>query len=812
MRKGGRSAMKEKQANLFWSWVAILAFLFSLAVLTPRDDEPPAAAPRASAGPPTRTAAAAPRPIPLPQGQRPASAYAIVRLTPSARRPLVRNAVEREVQRPAVQLLPSAHTAPTQAIPTAAKIPAQGKPLAVEQFAPAVEPQLSRTAYWQTPHELLARLDALAVDPRATAWALWVRGRVEALMAAGPGGDEAAAFQALSAAADRVEPQAALLGDDPLASEWRRAEHALRRRLEVWPADVAARRAELVRGPAEVDPRPLASCLANLDGALANADSAAGWREYLLLGELGEAAAERSSDDSRREVARRVMERLDTDRLTPAQRAFLVNGPAAELGAALRGMAAETLESADLLAEVERYEQLRHPSQGRHVAVSVRRLAESSWPEEQRLGRQLDAYYRNCNLRVAIAGELLTRLLPPQPDAEEPVRTTILGNPVSGWGTTRTSVAVRLLPDPRRLRLQLETRGEIDSTTVARSGPVAIHSDNRGAFSAVKPLVIDLRGVTAEPTMIAADNNSRLTGIHSRYDRLPLVGALVREYARGEHDRSREAARRESEGQIRSAAGGRIDSAVQSQLGEVNEALDSRLLDVLRGLSLEPQWMLAETTEQRLTARLRLASDAQLGAHTPRPRAPSDSLASLQVHETALNNLLEGLQLAGRTFTALELCQLIGERLNLSNVSPPEGIRDDLKFTFAAEDAVQVKCEAGRIEIALRLAELTLEGKRWRNLLVRAYYRAEAAGPNVEIVRDGSIQLAGERLSPRSQIVLRGLFSRVFDRDARFGPGDLFDRPELTGLGVTQFVVQDGWIGVAIGPRRMGDEAVVAGR
>ena len=810
MRKAVASAMKEQQANLFWSWVAILAFLFSLAALTPRNDEPEA--PRTNARP---TVAAALRPIPLlPRVERQASAFAIVRLTPSARRPLVRDAIEHhEPQSDALQLLAPASVDPAQATLTAAKIPAQRQPPAVEEFSPAIEqPRSPRPAgYWQSPEELLARLDALSADPRAAEWARWVRGRVELLMAAGPDGDEAAAFHVLRAAADRVEPQAALLGDDPLAGEWRRAEHALRRRLQVWPAVGAARRAEIARGPSEADPRHLTSCLADLDNALANADSAAGWREYLLLNELG-AVAERSSGEAHREIARRVMERLDAGKLTPAQRTFLAAGPAAELGAALRAATAEPLESAALLGEVEGYEQLRRPSQGRHVAVSVRRLAESAWPEERQLGRQLDAYYRNCNLRVAIAAELLGRLLPPQPDVHEPVRTTILGHPVTGWGTTRTSVAVRLLPDPGRLSLQLETRGEIDSTTTARSGPVAIHSDNRGAFAAAKPLVIDLRGVSAGPTTVAADNSSRLTGIRSSYDRVPLVGALVREYARGEHDRSHAAARRESEGQIRAAAGGQIDSAVDAQLGEINQALNARLLDVLRGLSLEPQWMLAETTEQRLTARLRLASDAQLGAHTPRPRAPSDSLASLQVHESALNNLLEGLQLSGRTFTALELCQLIGERLHLADVSPPEGVRDDLTFTFAAEDAVQVKCEAGRIEIALRLAELRLEGKRWRNLLVRAHYRAEAAGPNVEIVRDGSIQLAGERLSPRSQIVLRGLFSRVFDRDARFGPGDAFDRPEMAGLGVTQFVVQDGWIGVAIGPRRMGDEAVVAGR
>lgn len=800
--------VKEQQADLFWSWVAILAFLFSLAVLTPDGENQPSETP-----PPPR--AATPLAVALERSKldRPAPAPFTGRHVPTVRMTLRRE----PSPQPTMQLLAPATSASGQTTLAVAKAPRQATPPDAELSLPSLREPGPRAnegeAFWQTPHELLARLDALSVDPRAERWAGWVRGRIECLTTAGACADEAAAFDALRRAADEVEPLAAAARDERLTGEWRRAEWALRRRLQVWLATRDVRQASIDRAPGVLDERQLTECLSSIDRALASADSAAGWREYLLLDDLRSSTVERGGSDAQREIAARVLERLDAAKLTPAQRLFLASGPAVELGQTLRAATAPPIAPVALLSEIERYESQRQSSLARQVALRVRRLAESPAPEDQNLGSELDAYYRNCNLRVAIAADLLTLLLPPQPDVDEPVRTTILGHPVTGWGTTQTNVAVRLVPDPQRLRLQLETRGEIASTTTARSGPVSLDSDNFGRFVAAKPLVIDVDGVSAGATRIEAHNQSHLNRIRTRYDNVPLVGALVREYARGEHERSQDAARREAERQIRDRAGGKVDAAVERQLGEANEALQAKVLGVLRGLSLEPQWMLAETTETRLTARLRLANDRQLGAHTPRPRAPSDSLASLQVHESAINNLLSGLELSGRTFTTVELCRHIGERLNLADVAPPEGVRRDLSFSFAAEDAVQAKCDEGRIEIALRCAELKMEGKRWSNLLVRAYYKPEANDPNVELVRDGSIQLSGDRLSPRGQIVLRGLFSRVFDRDARFAPlARLFAEPRLAGLGITQFVIQDGWMGVAIGPRRMGDEPIVAER
>ena len=52
--------------------------------------------------------------------------------------------------------------------------------------------------------------------------------------------------------------------------------------------------------------------------------------------------------------------------------------------------------------------------------------------------------------------------------------------------------------------------------------------------------------------------------------------------------------------------------------------------------------------KDRMTLRGRLASPDQLASNTARPQARADSLLSIQVHESAMNNFVSQLGLEGR--------------------------------------------------------------------------------------------------------------------------------------------------------------------
>ena len=66
------------------------------------------------------------------------------------------------------------------------------------------------------------------------------------------------------------------------------------------------------------------------------------------------------------------------------------------------------------------------------------------------------------------------------------------------------------------------------------------------------------------------------------------------------------------------------------------------------------------------------------------------------------------------------------------------------------------------------------------------------------------MQLIGPRISAGSQIALRGVFSKVFSQKEAIHatPEAFVKNPKLEGVVVTQLVIDDGWIGAAIGPQR----------
>ncbi|HEV3024102.1 MAG TPA: hypothetical protein VGX76_16615, partial [Pirellulales bacterium] len=250
-----------------------------------------------------------------------------------------------------------------------------------------------------------------------------------------------------------------------------------------------------------------------------------------------------------------------------------------------------------------------------------------------------------------------------------------------------------------------------------------------------------------------------------------------------------------------------VDPRVEKATGQFRR----RVLDPLARLTLVPAVVEMKTDPTRVTLRLRLAAGTQLAAYTPRPRAPGDSLASVQIHQSILNNIGERLQLDGRTFTLPELQQQLAESLGL----PPEALSqeyaENLRITFAAENSVRTRFVEGRIEVTLAIAQLHRHPGHWHDFTVRVYYKPKFEGLELQFVRDGTVQLRGERFGAQPQIALRGIFSKIFAQDRSLSLIDprLVADPRLADLAVTQCVVTDGWLGFALGPSR-GVKAEVA--
>jgi hypothetical protein len=65
------------------------------------------------------------------------------------------------------------------------------------------------------------------------------------------------------------------------------------------------------------------------------------------------------------------------------------------------------------------------------------------------------------------------------------------------------------------------------------------------------------------------------------------------------------------------------------------------------------------------------------------------------------------------------------------------------------------------------------------------------------------IGLVDKHVTAGSQFALRAIFSRILSKKApwQLTPERLVNEPKLKDTEITQFVIEDGWIGLALGPK-----------
>jgi hypothetical protein len=548
----------------------------------------------------------------------------------------------------------------------------------------------------------------------------------------------------------------------------------------------------------------LLAALAQVESVIRRSEHGRGWYEFFLLDEFREAAAsEDSAHGETRQLARQLLARIASARLTQAQREFLEDDAIRPLRHQLKLWAIEPVDYSCLLAELEVFEDAPAAVTANAVADEWNRLRWTPHEETTELAQRLDTYYRNANVRFAVSGTLLNRLLPIVRDMNEDVDELILGNRVFGRSRTSARLYVRLIPDRHRWRIGLEARGEVDSQTASDVGPVRLFNRGESAYLARKLLMVGRQGVHLEETQAGADVATQLVGVQSNWDVVPLVGSLVRSIARSQHDAQSYAATREAEHRVRFRVQRKFDGEVRTQVAKAERTVNEQVLAPLRALELNPVATDMMTTQERLIMRCRLAGYQQLAANTPRPRAPSDSLLSVQIHQSAANNTLERLQLDGNEFELHELYRYLGEKFTKDEVVVPEDIPQGVTVRFADGEAVRVRFEDGRAMLSIRIAKIKSGRSCWRDFEVRGFYRPESATRKADLVRDGSIQLIGEKLGLRDQIALRGVFSKVLSKKRRLQLIDerLVNHPRLKDVRVTQYAIADGWIGVALASR-----------
>lgn len=456
-------------------------------------------------------------------------------------------------------------------------------------------------------------------------------------------------------------------------------------------------------------------------------------------------------------------------------------------------------EARNLLSCLERYEASASAMDAAIVRESLASIAKSSSPTAIALARAVSDHYHAANVRIAVHRDFVSRMLPESTVTSNAVQEFVLGRPVKGRSTVEQSLAIRFVPHPNEIRMELVVNGEVASRTVTESGPVAIHSRGQATFTVHKPITVTPSGIAFGNARGTALSNAQLASIETSFDNVPIMGSLVRSIAKTQHDEAKREANRAVSNKVLGRACRQVDQEAGPKLSKMAENIREKLWRPLVTLGLEPTPVSLETTDDLASVRLRLAASSQLAAHTPRPRAPADALVSFQVHETVANNAVAQFGFAGQRLELPELARLVCERLGL-DPQVPDDLPDGVVVTFASSEPLRLECRDGLVHVRVALEAFEYGRRSWYDVVAKVAYRPVVHGAQVTLEREGPVQISGPGHQGRMEIGLRTVFGKIFaqSRPVPLVPAKVIENPRLAALRAVQAVATDGWLAIAL--------------
>ena len=515
----------------------------------------------------------------------------------------------------------------------------------------------------------------------------------------------------------------------------------------------------------------LRSALVPLDALLGRSKSGADWRTYLdwpaLEGQAssGQAADPRVLRDLEKKLGSPEMG-LDMPQFVRVRKAVTKY---AELADAARGDGAkqfsdrlDKLSSALLTASASGQAEALAP-----VAPILERLVESG--QAPGVVAAIRGANSRPNIHLEVAEDLLAPAVNRPVDQVQPVDDVVLGTRIRGTGHTTGNVRLDFVPSGEKAVFDIILGATNISHTRGTQGPVTVNSRGVTAIDARRRIFLDEFNVAAAPVEASADTNSTVTGmgINARIGKRLIRRIATKKIA-------------ESKAQAESIAEGKARDRIRTQFGEQTEPAVAQMRDQfqqkvrgpLQARGLYPESFHMHTTDRHLRIVARKSLAGQLAAFSSPPAANADNIITAQIHESAVNNILED-KLGGKVVTQDDVTRIAKEQ-NLkmpdSLGSDPDAEQKTWSITFAKYRPVTVAASESRVKVTVRGDKFVSGDRSFPGMDIAAVYAVGQGPKGPVLIREGNVQInpagfkSGDRKLTMAETSLRRILQKRFDK------------------------------------------------
>jgi hypothetical protein len=340
-----------------------------------------------------------------------------------------------------------------------------------------------------------------------------------------------------------------------------------------------------------------------------------------------------------------------------------------------------------------------------------------------RLASALQKRLFNYNLRVLVTENFLNRLMSQNKSEQGRVTDFVLGANVSGNQITNTTVSVDLKPSSNTARFDLRLNGNISSNTAGVTPQATVYTQGNHTFTATKEVNFDGLNFSTMPATIAVNPHNTTTGIATKLSGIPILGRIANSIAADQVEEKRGQAEAIAASRVQDGVLPRFNQEVDRSFAEQGYKLNNEVFSGLRSTGLFPDTFNYQTADQLLTINARVMAPHQIGGDMPESRLLTATGATALIHETALNNAVDKIGLAGQTVTETELKAKIEAFISKATNKPfkfeipaptePAGDGDEKSLNaiiFSQVDPIRVRIVDNELVIVIR-AGFKQEGK-----------------------------------------------------------------------------------------------------
>ena len=381
------------------------------------------------------------------------------------------------------------------------------------------------------------------------------------------------------------------------------------------------------------------------------------------------------------------------------------------------------------------------------------------------------------------------------------VNEVIQGTKMVGAGTLSGTSFAELVPSQNRAAIKVLADAEMETNTDGSQRMVTLKSHTTGTLRGEKQILFSSEGITTTPAKSKAELNANVSDVNIN------AGRVVQRVARNQMDSRRASTQAEAARRAEQRMNGRMNERIDSNIAELNERYQ-KIRSQLDKVGLFPRvWNLSNTSEQ-IDWSILLGNIYQPSAPSPAPEAPRSNGLAVQVHQSALNNML-AIALAGRRIDEEKFSQQLGEFFK----ETPEFLKRQTgetpaKVSFGPEAPVDVLFIDNKLRVVVRLNDIQVMDNVGRAFTISVEYHVKTEQRDdqplivlerteAEAFPTGFRPDSGQTLSATQTIIRTYLLRRLEALEKRYEMEPLALGGEWEGKGrlIPQFAsTEKGWL------------------